>query len=75
MRQVPLQAPRSGPYLRTAAMKYSEQLGWNRQTAGKMGRMQTWYRRTPAIKNVEKNDVTKVSGWKLTTRLSPDSAF
>ena len=37
MRPTPLQAPRTGPYLCTAWMKYSLQLGSNRQTDGTIG--------------------------------------
>jgi hypothetical protein len=41
-RPIPFQLPRAGPYLRTASMKYSLQLGVKRQTAGKIGRRQIW---------------------------------
>jgi hypothetical protein len=35
-------APRSGPYLRTAPMKYSLQLGVKRHTDGGTGRRHAW---------------------------------
>jgi hypothetical protein len=42
MRPKPLIAPWNGPYLRTAKIKYSLQLGSKRQTVGRIGRKQTW---------------------------------
>jgi hypothetical protein len=38
----PFHAPRSGPYLRNAPMKYSLQLGVNRHTDGSTRRRHAW---------------------------------
>jgi hypothetical protein len=42
MRPAPFHAPRSGPYLRTAPMKYSLQLGVKRHTDRSTGRRHAW---------------------------------
>ena len=38
-RRVPIQTPRAAPYLWTASIMYSEQVGWKRQADGKSGEM------------------------------------